>query len=218
MRMLWLMATVILTASGLPALAEDAPLPQTMGAQLERMRQSGEYMGATPYEQREAPVTVPPKEQVHTLPADAEKTPAAETTNQAATPALAPEVVAYQSMIESQGGGAIAPVPLEMRTNGQATYITGGISEDELVMLKAHANKFNLQVLLSKDGHYLVADYLHIMDPTGLEVVRVEEAGPYVYAELTPGTYTVEASLEGEIKNATVTIKETGTKKLSFAF
>jgi len=123
------------------------------------------------------------------------------------------------AMIESQGNGAIPANAIEVQTSGQVTYMTGGISDEEVNMLKAHANEFNLHVLINTTGGaYLVTDKFHIMDSQSVEVLRVDDAGPYVYAKLTPGTYTIEANEGGEIKTAKISVPAKGAAKVQMTF
>jgi hypothetical protein len=122
-------------------------------------------------------------------------------------------------MIDSQGSGAIPALPLNVMTNGQVTYVSGGISDEELDMLKARSGEFNLHIMINATGGaFMVPSKFHVLDSKGLEVLRIDDAGPYVYAKLTPGKYTIEAVEEGEIKTATVNVPANGAAKVQLTF
>jgi len=116
----------------------------------------------------------------------------------------APQTVAADSV----GSGAIPSLPLEVQTSNSISFINGGISDEEVAELKAKANEFNLHVLLSaKNGEYISDITLVVLDHKGTPVVSVEDAGPYFYAQLQPGAYSLETtSATGEKKKAKLTI------------
>jgi hypothetical protein len=203
MRTLLMITTALFTAAAAPAFAQGAAAPHTMDAQLDNLRANGEYQEG----QQHSPSTGAPAEVMESQPIRPDGTPSASS----------PQV--YRSMIDSQGNGAIAPLPLDIQTNGSVTYVSGGISDEEMDMLKARANEFNLRIALnSADGHFMVASNFHVLDSTGLEVLRIDDAGPYVYAKLKPGKYTIEAVENGEIKTATVNVPNSGSTQARLAF
>jgi hypothetical protein len=127
------------------------------------------------------------------------------------TPALAarPEaaVAADEDMIDSQGGDAIPFLPLEAQTVGGISYITGGIGDEELAQIKASEHQYNVHLLMNAPGGAFIGDVgVRITDATGVELLSIEGAGPYFYARLAPGTYTLELNGEGEIKKIPVKI------------
>ncbi len=122
-------------------------------------------------------------------------------------------------MIQSQGNGAIPANALEVQTYGEISYITGGISDEETDMLKAHASEYNLHILInSTGGAFEVAEKFHVLDSKGVEVLRVDDAGPYVYAKLNPGSYTVEANQGGEIRTSKINVPAKGASKVQITF
>jgi hypothetical protein len=203
MRSLWMITTIMCTTAGATAYAQGAT-PTTMDAQLEQMQASGDY--------------VPPQQQVPSASAPAEiLAPHPITPDGSVTTSSGTKV--YQSMIHSEGNGAIPPVPLETQTNGQVTYLNGGISDEEMNMLKTHAGDYNLQIIMNvPSGQFMVASKFHILDSSGQEVLRVDDAGPYLYAKLSPGKYTVEAVENGEIKTANVNVPASGSTRIHLTF
>lgn len=124
------------------------------------------------------------------------------------------------AMIGSEGAGAIPALPLEVKTAGDITYISGGIGDEDLTQLKATEKDYNLHVLMSmKSGEYISQATMRILDAAGTELLVIEDAGPYVYAQLKPGTYTLEVtSQEDGSKRAKVTVPSKGSVKQHFAF
>jgi hypothetical protein len=199
MRTLLMITTVLLATASLPAFAQGSDRPMSMDEQLQRLRQKDPSAG------------------VETAPAkSAEQPQALSVTTHVNT---APQPTGYQSLIESEGGDAIPALPLEIINNGSVTYVTGGVSSEELDMLKARASEFSLQVLLSGTGGEFVGDaHFRILDSNNAEVLRISGAGPYVYVQLPAGKYLIESYLNGTEKKATVTIADKRVTKAHLVF
>ena len=122
---------------------------------------------------------------------------------------------APESSVDSTGNSAIPALALESQTSNNVTYINGGISDEELAQVKAQAGQFNLHVLLSApQGAYISDVSLRLLDSKGAVLVSVDDAGPYFYAKLQPGHYTLQTMLKGDAaaKSTKVTIGK-GTVK-----
>ena len=182
--------------------AQNAPVPLTqppVQAQVQPMVQ---------------PVAQPPVQQ-----------PAAATapqTQPVATPATlgyAPQptapVAATPAPIDSIGSGAIPSLPLEVQASNGISFINGGIGDEELAEVKAKAAEFNVHVMLSaKNGEFISDVSLRILDSKDAPLVAVSDAGPYFYAHMAAGTYTLETTAaNGEKKTAKITVGAKGTVK-----
>jgi hypothetical protein len=89
---------------------------------------------------------------------------------------------------------------------GNVTYITGGIGDEERNALQAVKNHYNLSVMSAgASGAFAGDTHIVIRDRAGNELVDTD-AGPLFYANLPPGSYTVEATSEGQVRNNKVTI------------
>lgn len=79
-------------------------------------------------------------------------------------------------------------------------YITGGISEDEVIALKPYIKKFNLHLIFSEgtSGRSATPVNVNIYDLDSKLVFRVAGAQPQLLVDLPAGTYTVLASYNGE--------------------
>lgn len=135
------------------------------------------------------------------------------------TPRPAPAAMAPAG-IDSSGSGAIASLPVEVQSSNGVTYINGGISDEEVAEFKAKVHEFNLHVLLNAPRGEFISDVtLTLMDSAGKQLVSISDAGPYFYAKLAPGTYTLNATAAtGEKKTATLAIKSSGAVKKELTF
>ena len=88
-------------------------------------------------------------------------------------------------------------------------FINGGITQDEADLLRQQATRYPLEITLARRGetagrNEFVADaQLRVIDSAGRVVVE-RNAGPIFLADLPNGTYTVEASWNGETKTERV--------------
>ncbi len=165
MRYSALWSVIILAGTVQAAMGQEAHYSQTLDEQLQRV-QGGQ-----------APV-----------PAAWEKQPMK--TADASMPSSAPET------LDSLGGGAIPALPIELQTSGYISYLSGGIGDEDLDELKAKKNDFNFHLLMNAAGGAYVSEVvLRVLDKSGTAVLTVNDAGPYVYANLKPGAYTLKSPL-----------------------
>ena len=107
-------------------------------------------------------------------------------------------------VIDSVGSGAIPAVLTQEKTQNGIRYITGGVGDEELAELKAQEKEYNTRLLLSSTkGEYLSDVSLRFSDAQGAEILEVNRAGPYFYAVLPPGVYTVEATTAMGVSKST---------------
>ena len=91
-------------------------------------------------------------------------------------------------------------------------YASGGVGLGSRETLRAKQGEYNLMVILSrKDGHYLGGAKLAIRDQAGRTVLRINAKGPWIFAKLPPGNYTVDAKAGGTTRSSRIVI---GKKKL----
>lgn len=85
---------------------------------------------------------------------------------------------------------------LQVRSDRGIRYVSGGVGEEEGTELKALSNQFNLRLLFAMQGsgEYLAAIRVNILDARGATILTAESDGPWFFAQLPPGDYTVEAS------------------------
>lgn len=86
-------------------------------------------------------------------------------------------------------------------------YLTGGVGQDERDLLRSMAGQFNLSLMFAvQGGAFLSNVHVLIQDGGKNTVLDAVANGPYLYAELPPGSYTVTASLEGQVRSRPVTV------------
>lgn len=130
--------------------------------------------------------------------------------------------VPHPNYINSQGGGAIPALPLNIMVSPAGVYfVNGGIGDEEIQQLEMVEKEFNLHVLLSNpEGSYVSGKVVRLMNESGQELLNVDDAGPYVYIKLPAGTYKLEAYDQKTkvVKSSTVKLGEKGTKKEHLVF
>jgi hypothetical protein len=86
-------------------------------------------------------------------------------------------------------------------------YASGGIGLDSREALLAKKAEYNLMVILSlENGHYLGGGRISIRDHAGKTVLTINAKGPWVLVKLSPGTYTVEATVRNAMRKNQVLI------------
>lgn len=113
---------------------------------------------------------------------------------------------------------------LQVHNDQGIRYVSGGVGEGERAELNTLSNQFNLRVLFAMQGsgEYLSAVRVNILDARGETILTAESKGPWFFAQLAPGDYTVEASVPGEARarqqpqRQTAQIKGSGQSRLEF--
>lgn len=99
------------------------------------------------------------------------------------------------------GTALLAGPPASAVTRGSTpqgvAYESGGIGDEELVAMRADFPKFDLWVTTAarKSGAWLAGVRVNVRDAHGQLVLSVDTDGPWLLAQLPPGTYDVEASV-----------------------
>lgn len=92
---------------------------------------------------------------------------------------------------------AEAPFPMPIQ-QGDVTYITGGIGEDEAEAMRASASAYNLLVTNARrDGSFTAGIDVVIRDGHGQTVLMAKDTGPLFFVRLPPGAYTMDALYNG---------------------
>lgn len=87
-------------------------------------------------------------------------------------------------------------------------YVSGGIGEGERAELGALSGQFNLKLLFAMQGSgdYLADLQVRILDARGGVALNAKSDGPWFFARLAPGAYTVEVSALGQTQRQTARI------------
>lgn len=103
---------------------------------------------------------------------------------------------------------------------GSNTFITGGIGLDESIAIKGAMKDWPLAVLfVQKEGAHAeyVADVrVRVTDKKGHTAIATDSRGPYMLANVQPGAYRVEATLDNKTLQQDVEIKRGKSVKLTF--
>lgn len=100
------------------------------------------------------------------------------------------------------------------------SYVSGGVGSDELQALHARREQFSLWVVTAArpSGAYL-ADVQAMVSDAGHQVVFDHRlAGPWLFINLAPGRYEIEASHKGETQTKTTTIHPGDHHQMLFYF
>ena len=99
----------------------------------------------------------------------------------------------------------------------KALYLSGGIGTDEREALSEETKKFNLKIIFATKAKAYLADIaVRIKDESGNNLVDATSDGPWFFASLAPGKYTVIATMKEEALSQKVEIKQGGTSTLYF--
>lgn len=99
-------------------------------------------------------------------------------------------------------------------------YISGGISDEERVELQPQREQFSLWVVTAarKSGAYLSEVQLTIRDAQQRIVFDAALQGPWLFIDLQPGRYTLEARYNGQMQQRPTTIRPGGRRQAFFYF
>jgi hypothetical protein len=98
-------------------------------------------------------------------------------------------------------GMAAAPAP----AGAAPRFITGGVSEEEREAILHDAASYNLWLVLAEQGtgYYLADVRVTVSDAGGRTVVDTLTDGPWLFAQLPPGHYTVRLG-NGDVRHVTI--------------
>jgi hypothetical protein len=103
---------------------------------------------------------------------------------------------------------AVAEVPKARNSAQGIPYITAGIGEEEVAVMKRQAKNFTLNLLFSEGvvGRWATNVNVNIYDEASNLMFRVVGAQPVLYVNLPAGTYTILASNNGNKLRHKVTL------------
>ncbi len=100
---------------------------------------------------------------------------------------------------------------IKPQTQGEVTFVTGGVGEDERNAMEAMRTDYNLNLLFSVrgTGEYVSDVKVRIADSRGNILMESVSDGPMLFAKLKPGRYIVSVEREGhQVIHKAVTIKQ----------
>lgn len=113
---------------------------------------------------------------------------------------------------------AIAESLVKPQTQGDVTFVSGGVGGDERSAMQAIRADYNLSLLFSVQGsgEYLSDVKVSITDSKGNTFLETVADGPMLLASLKPGHYTVTTELDGQVAHKKATV--VGNKRTSLSF
>jgi len=100
-----------------------------------------------------------------------------------------------------------ASAPPQAVSEGNITYISGGVGSDEEDAIKSEASKYDLLISnAKKNGGFTINAHIVIKNSGGQEILDVDNAGPLFYVNLPSGKYVVQATSRGQQKVQSVNI------------
>ena len=108
----------------------------------------------------------------------------------------------------------------KVQTQGNITYISGGIGEDEAAAIKAESKSWPLSIefsehLVSQDL-WVAQVYLRILDSKGKTLFDTTVDGPIFLGKVPPGNYELLATYQEVTKRRVIEIKQGQHIKESF--
>ena len=109
---------------------------------------------------------------------------------------------------------------LQVHTQGNVSYVMGGVGEEHAQAMQAVRRGFPLSLLfVRKDkpkNAYLADIPVTVKDARGKVVLDATSGGPFLYVKLPPGRYTVSATHEGKTRTARVYVPRNGHRRMVF--
>lgn len=106
------------------------------------------------------------------------------------------------------------------QTQGDVSFIGGGVGSDERERLQAIGTDYNLRLIFSTQGSgdYLSGVNVTIKDAGGKIVLETVTDGPMLFVKLKPGRYGVSVDYQARLMHKTVTVNDSTRAPLAFAW
>jgi hypothetical protein len=116
------------------------------------------------------------------------------------------------------GPGWTPPSGIQVREDRGIRYVSGGVGLNGRDQLNALSHQFNLRLLFAMQGsgNYLADVRVNIIDARGETVLSAKSDGPWFFAQLPPGAYTVDVDAMGRTQGQTVRISDARQSRLNF--
>ncbi|HEY8094685.1 MAG TPA: carboxypeptidase-like regulatory domain-containing protein [Methylobacter sp.] len=107
---------------------------------------------------------------------------------------------------------------IKPQTQGEVTFVNGGVGGDEQNAMQALGADYNLHLLFSikGTGEYVSDVKVRIADSSGNTILETVSDGPMLFAKLKPGRYSVTVDKDGQVVKKTATVAST-TKRTSLS-
>lgn len=110
--------------------------------------------------------------------------------------------------------------PLEMQVEGELSYISGGIGQDEATEMRQMAKNYPLEVVFAQktetEEGYIAMVKLQISDVKGNILLDFFSDGPIFLANLPNGKYLINAEYNNILRSSRVTISNKKHQRVVF--
>jgi hypothetical protein len=97
--------------------------------------------------------------------------------------------------------------PIQPKHSGSVSYISGGIGLDEREALSQIGRDYDLKLGFAvTSGNYLGDIAVEIRDASGRTLLEAASEGPWFFAKLPPGRYTVTVTVMGQTQRKSVQV------------
>ena len=121
------------------------------------------------------------------------------------------------TLITFAGSGWCADMTPQIQQSGNVSYVSGGVSEEDRAAFDSIVRDFNLKlVFATKNGEYLSDTEVVVSSGRGQPVLEARSDGPWFFARLPSGQYTVTASANGRSIRRSVVVGARGLRTLDF--
>jgi hypothetical protein len=128
------------------------------------------------------------------------------------TGAVGGTVTDTSSAGNANGGG----LP-QIQHQGDVSYVSGGVGQDESKALERDRSHWPLSMQFTGPGSDFLADvHVRIVDVHNNEVLHADSLGPFMLVKLRPGRYTVHATYKNRDQTKTVNIASKGSTQVAF--
>ena len=115
----------------------------------------------------------------------------------------------------------VAPVAFAQmtpQTQGNVTYISGGVGDEWQQQMESLRAQYNLHLLFAQEGTgaYFAYVPVKITDASGRTVLDATSQGPFLYARLQPGNYTITATHLGTPITRSASVPASGGVDVNF--
>lgn len=107
---------------------------------------------------------------------------------------------------------------LKPQTQGEVSFVSGGVGGDERDAMRAMRKDYNLSLLFSLEGsgEYLSDVRVSINDARGKNLLETVADGPMFFAKLDPGRYVIKVEQNGHAIKKNISIDDEQSVFLSF--
>lgn len=131
--------------------------------------------------------------------------------------------VAMLGGVATGAGMAVAAVPLPpVHTEGNVAYLSGGIGQGETSAIESSERNWPLTLEFAerdrKHADFVADVAVVVRDMDGRTSLRAKADGPFLLAKLPPGSYAVDATLDGKTLHHKVTVRHGMPTKAVFVW